>query len=88
MLAVLDNPTTTNVEEMILTEEQLSLLLRREEEAIVLTEEQEQVLSELLEFINDLNPDNNEHILCGPAGVGKSVVASQFIIFKEFIKRD
>ena len=80
MLAVLDKHTTTNLEEMILTEEQLSLLLRREEEAIVLTEEQ--ALSELLEFINNLNPDNNEHILSGLAGVGKSVVASQFIIFK------
>ncbi len=65
---------------IVLTEEQLSPLLRREEEAIVLTDEQEQALSELLEFVNDSDPDNNERILCGPAGVGKSVVASQFII--------
>ena len=71
MLAVLEKPTTTKVEEIILTESHSS---------IVLTEEQQQALSELLEFINDPNPDNNEHILCGPAGVGKSVVASQFII--------
>ena len=79
MVATLDK-STTKVEEIILTEEQLSPILRREEEAIVLTEEQEQVLSELLEFVNDSDPDNNERILCGPAGVGKSVVASQFII--------